>query len=102
MDLDLFSLTKLTAATVVVWWGVQDRQTRNQGGIPVAELGMRDTSPTVPEPDIRAHVHTQLTLELAGFSPILVNPALLHHRRQAMSWGRGPRAEINHKFLEML
>lgn len=52
MDLDLFSLTKLTAATVVVWWGVQDRQTRNQGGIPVAELGMRDTSPTVPEPDI--------------------------------------------------
>ena len=57
MHLDLFSLTKFTAAAVVVWWGVQDRQTHNQGGIPVAELGVReaqaeDTSPTLPEPDI--------------------------------------------------
>lgn len=77
--------------------GVQDRHITK--GLPHGRAGgegeaqAEDTSPTLPELDILGPCASpQLTLELAGFSPTLVNPALLHHRRQAMSWGRGPCA----------
>lgn len=58
MHLDLFSLTKFTAARWLSGAECRtDRQTHNQGGIPVAEVGVReaqaeDTSPAIPEPDI--------------------------------------------------
>lgn len=83
---DLFSLTKLAAATVVSWRGAQDRlQPEGMGGgrwgargawgegtsSAVSELGIPGTAPTPGSPT-----------PVLGIQFLPVNPALLGHHRQ--------------------
>lgn len=109
VHVDLFSLTKLAASTVVAWWGLQDRQTHSQGASRWQSWGRRKLRARAPPQHSqswtsRAHVQAQLTCEWAGFNPIPVNPAVLHHCCGAVSGAGvgGPGSEIDHKFLEML
>lgn len=83
---DLFSLTKLAAATMVSWRGTQDRQTTARGhgrwqgareawgegtSSTVSELGIPGTAPTPGSPT-----------PVLGIQFLPVNPALLGHHRQ--------------------